>query len=81
MRNRQTQTNHFETECSLKCIDNGRTLIANVDTFKEGESITVLIEGKVRVHLKYTKFKEYVGSMSGLEFITKGPKFIGSSYR
>ena len=55
MRNHQTQTNHFETECSLKCTDNDRVLLADVDTFKEGESITVLIEGKVRVHLKYTK--------------------------
>lgn len=78
---RREQTNHYESECTLECTDNGKKVAANVDQFKEKESITVLIEGKVRVHLKYTKFKEYVGSMSGLEFVTKGPKFLGSSYR
>lgn len=78
---RREQTNHYETECTLECTDNGRKVSADVDQFKEKESLTVLIEGKVRVHLKYTKFKEYVGSMSGLEFVTKGPKFLGSSYR
>ena len=78
---RGQQTNHYETECTLKCTDNGRMHLAEVYNFKEGEHLTVLVEGAVRVHLKYTKFKEYVGSMSGLEFITKGPKFIGSSYR
>jgi|TARA_B110000908_G_scaffold19129_1_gene21474 hypothetical protein len=54
---------------------------ADVVSIKEGESLTVLVDGVARVHLKYTKFEEYVGSTAGLEFITKGPKFIGSSYR
>lgn len=78
---RVEKTDHYETECELKCTDNGRTMFASVDNFKQGDSITVIVEGKIRLHLKYTKFKEYVGSMSGLEFITLGPKFIGSTYR
>ena len=81
MRNHQVQTKHYETECSLKCTDNGKTMNADVVSIKEGESLTVLVDGVARVHLKYTKFEEYVGSTAGLEFITKGPKFIGSSYR
>lgn len=79
--NRTIQTNHYETECTLKCTDNGRTMVAEVDRFKEKESLTVVIEGSILVRLNYTKFDEYVGSKSGLEFVTKGPKFIGSSYR
>jgi hypothetical protein len=54
---------------------------ADVDYFKQKEYLTVLIEGKVKLKLTYTKFGEYVGSMSGLEFITDGPEFkFTSSY-
>jgi hypothetical protein len=78
---RKEKTNHFESECSIECTDNGKTVTATVDRFKEKESLVVLLEGKVRVNLRYTKHGEYVGSMSGLEFVTQGPKFLGSSYR
>jgi|TARA_B100001964_G_scaffold230963_1_gene285046 hypothetical protein len=54
---------------------------ATIEQFREEESLTVIVEGKVRLHLRYTKFKEYVGSMAGLEFVTKGPRFLGSSFR
>jgi|TARA_R110000744_G_C19042284_1_gene526809 hypothetical protein len=74
-------THHYETECQLKCTDNGRVVTADVDYFKQKEYLTVLIEGKVKLKLTYTKFGEYVGSMSGLEFITDGPEFkFTSSY-
>jgi len=72
-------THHYETDCSLKCTDNGRVVNADVDIFKPKESLTVLIESKVRLKLTYTKFGEYVGSMSGLEFVTDGPKFLYTS--
>jgi hypothetical protein len=43
---RREQTNHYETECTLECTDNGKKVSADVDQFKEKESITVLIEAK-----------------------------------
>ena len=78
---KKQQTNHFETECILRCTDNDRTMEATIEQFREEESLTVIVKGKVRLHLRYTKFKEYVGSMAGLEFVTKGPRFLGSSFR
>ena len=79
---RMMQTNHYETECTLKCTDNGKIIVAEVDRFKEKESLSVVIQGSAVVNLRYnSKFDEYVGSKTGLEFISKGPKFIGSSYR
>ena len=74
--------NEYASECQVKCTDNGKVVEAEVDKFIEKESISVILEGVVRVKLNYTKFNEYVGSMGGLEFVTKGPKFLGSvSYR
>lgn len=77
----KTLTFHYENECTLKCTDNGKEVEAVVDRFKTQEKLTVILEGKIRINLKYTKFNEYVGSMGGLEFVTKGPKYIGSSFR
>ena len=44
-------THHYDLDCALKCTDNGRVVNADVDIFKPKESLTVLVEGKVRVKL------------------------------
>ena len=64
----------YDTEVSVKCTDNGRSLTADVIEFNPGVYMSVSLS-KVKVNLQYSsKFDEYVGSMGGLEFIAKSPK-------
>jgi hypothetical protein len=61
----------IDAEISVYCTNNGRSVIGHVLTFKEDKYIQIAIN-TVKVTLNYnTQFKEYVGSMSGLEMIVK----------
>ncbi len=67
----------FDRTAVVECIDNGNTVEADVITFVEGKYLTVALN-TVRVNLQFNeRYKIYIGSMSGLEFQSQGPKLLG----
>lgn len=61
----------FDSEVSVYCTNNDRSVIGHILNYKLEAYIQVAIN-TVRVTFKYnSQFKEYVGSMSGLEMIIK----------
>lgn len=59
----------------LKCTDNGKTIVAEVMDFRPNHMLSVSVQRSIKLILKYNaNGNVYVGSMSGLEFITDGPK-------
>lgn len=65
---------HDET-CMLHCTDNDKNIEAEVLNFRQGDGLTVVLAGN-KIVMKYNKQHDvYIGSTSGLEFTTKGPKY------
>ena len=68
----------YAQETLVECNDNGKAITADVDNFQPGENLSVIMN-TVKVSLQYQSLGEmYVGSMGGLEFISKGPKTVGT---
>ena len=68
----------YAQEVLVECTDNGKSITADVDNFQPGRYLSVIMN-TVKVNLKYQdKFDHYVGSMGGLEFLSKGPKTVGT---
>jgi|TARA_Y100000389_G_scaffold204382_1_gene256617 hypothetical protein len=68
----------YAQETLVECTDNGKSITADVDNFQPGEYLSVIMN-TVKVSLQYQSLGEmYVGSMGGLEFISKGPKTVGT---
>jgi len=58
---------------SVKCLDNGNTMDADVLSFVEGKFLTVSLN-TIRVNLQYNNSKKcYIGSAAGLEFQAFSP--------
>lgn len=65
----------YEETCDVTCTDNGKTVTAEVMNFRQADGLTVVIATN-KIIMKYNKkHDEYVGSMHGMEFTSKGPKF------
>ena len=63
-----------EKECQLTCTDTDKTVVAEVVDYRSKKNLIVNVSGN-NIHLNYLdKHDIYVGSLSGLEFTTKGPK-------
>jgi len=59
---------------AIECTDNNKVIEADVNRFHAGLFLEVVMN-TVKVNLQYdSKFDQYVGSMGGLEFISKGPR-------
>ena len=68
----------YAQETLVECTDNGKSIMVDVDNFQPGRYLSVVMN-TVKVNLQYQdKHDRYVGSMGGLEFISNGPKTIGS---
>ena len=64
----------FDTSTVVECTDNGKSITADVAEFRKGVYLTVVMN-TVKVNMQYeSRFDQYVGSMGGLEFISKGPR-------
>ena len=67
----------FAQDCIIECTDNGKTVDADVSKFVKGVFLEVVMN-TVKVNLQYQeRFDQYVGSMGGLEFVSKGPQQLG----
>jgi len=65
----------FENECDLYCIDNEKTVKAQVLNFRLEDGLTCYLADSKLV-MKYNKRHDlYIGSLMGMEFHTKGPKY------
>tara|TARA_B100000401_G_C52384417_1_gene521149 strand:+ start:362 stop:586 length:225 start_codon:yes stop_codon:yes gene_type:complete len=68
----------YANECIVECTDNGKTVEAEVGSFQPEKYLQVFMN-TVKVNLQYQPaHKVYVGNMAGMEFVTSGPKLVGS---
>lgn len=67
----------YERTAVVECIDNNKSVDADILSFVDGKYLTVSIN-TVKVNLQYNeKHNIYVGSLGGLEFQSIGPKILG----
>lgn len=60
--------------CQLQCVDNDRSIVADVLSFKEGKYLSVSVMRSVKLEMKYNeRTLIYEGNMGGLTFTTAGP--------
>lgn len=70
-----SQKSSYADKLTLVCIENGKTLEAEILDFTPAYMITCSINRQVRVQLRYNGVtKNYVGKVGSLEFTTTGPK-------
>tara|TARA_Y100000389_G_scaffold163951_1_gene167442 strand:+ start:771 stop:995 length:225 start_codon:yes stop_codon:yes gene_type:complete len=71
--------NHtYSNECIVENVDSGKEVEAEVAHFTAEQSLTVYIN-TVKVNFTYNaKQNEYHGGFAGMDFVTKGPKLLGS---
>ena len=66
---------NYEDTCTLYNTDKGKTINADIVEFRYQEKMVCNIQNGIEIRLNYnSKHDEYVGSMAGLEFTTKGPR-------
>lgn len=60
--------------CKLECVDNGKTMIADVLDFRQQKRLSVSVMKSVKLELRYNdRTHIYEGNMGGLTFTTVGP--------
>jgi len=65
----------FDKHCEVTCTDNGNTVTAEVEHFRQGDGLTVVVATN-KIIMKYNKRHDiYVGNLLGMEFTSKGPKY------
>ena len=66
---------HYDSICELYCTDNDKTASAEVVNFRPEDGLTVVL-AESKLVMKYKKNTDiYVGTLMGMEFTSKGPKF------
>jgi hypothetical protein len=65
----------FSDTVNITCLENNKTVLAEILDFKRAYMLTVSVDRKVKLNLRYnTEKKLYIGNVGNLEFITEGPK-------
>jgi len=65
----------YDDTAKVTCVDNNQTINADVLDFKPQVLLSVSLEKKLKVVLKYnTRSDEYQGELYGRTFVSKGPK-------
>jgi len=62
----------YDNKCMVTCTDNDKVAEAEVDNFKEKDSLTIFLATN-KIHMKYNG-RVYVGNAFGYEFTTPGPE-------
>ena len=62
----------FDNKCMIKCTHNDKIVEAEIDNFKDKESMNVYMATN-KIHMRYNG-KVYVGNAFGMEFTTPGPE-------
>ncbi len=63
----------YSNTCDVKQAGSGRTVVAEVQDFKERQHLVVVLNKSVKLHLRWNG-KVYEGAMAGLDFTSTGPK-------
>jgi len=63
----------FEEVCKEICEDTGQVVDADVLNFQEGKTLTVSLNKSLRMVMPWNG-KIYEGKMSGMSFVSTGPK-------
>jgi len=65
----------YDDKTKVTCVDNGQTVDAEILDFKPQVLLSISLERKLKLVLKYvTKSDEYQGELYGRTFTSKGPK-------
>ena len=65
----------YDKTCTLLCTDNDKTAVGEVLNFRLNDGLTAFVAGN-KIIMKYNKRHDiYIGSLMGMEFTTKGPKY------
>jgi len=68
----------YAQECIVENVDSGKEVEAEVAYFQPQKSLTVYMN-TVKVNLKYNeKQNAYVGNFAKMDFISSGPKLLGT---
>lgn len=68
----------YAQECIVENIDSGKEVEAEVAYFHPKESLTVYMN-TVKVNLTYNeKQNAYIGNFAKMDFISKGPRLLGT---
>ena len=62
----------IDETCEVICEDNGRKMVGDIIAFKESQYLTVAIDKKLKLELKWNR-RIYEGSMGKLSFTSEGP--------
>ncbi len=62
----------IEDTCEVMCEDNGRRMVGEILSFRDGDHVAVSIEKKIKLDMKWNGFV-YEGRSAGLSFTTEGP--------
>jgi hypothetical protein len=63
---------HVSETCEIICEENGRKIVADILSFREGQHLTVAIEKSLKLELRWNK-RIYEGMMGKLSFVSEGP--------
>ena len=63
---------YVDDTCEIICEDNGRKMVADILSFKEGQYLTVAVEKSLKLELRWNK-KIYEGQMGRMSFVSDGP--------
>ena len=67
----------YDDVAKVTCVDNGQTVSAEVLEFKPQALLSISLERKIKLVLKYVaKSDEYQGELYGRTFISKGPRGV-----
>ena len=70
-----TRTSFHDNEAEITCTDNGNVVTAEIDDFRLEDSLNAFVATN-KIHMKWNG-SVYVGNAFGMEFTTKGPKYLG----
>ena len=70
-----TRTSFHDNEAEITCTDNGNVVTAEIDDFRLEDSLNAFVVTN-KIHMKWNG-SVYVGNAFGMEFTTKGPKYLG----
>jgi hypothetical protein len=65
----------YDNEADITCTDNGNVVTAEIDDFRLEDSLNAFIATN-KIHMKWNG-SVYVGNAFGMEFTTKGPRYLG----
>lgn len=66
-------TQYVAETCEVTCIDNNKTVLADILDFKQEKILIISLNKSVKLSMPFNGIL-YEGKMSGLTFISDGPK-------